>query len=113
MLDTAGYARYLTAPGANFDVAGTTRGFFDTYQLGVNFNAVHLSVNNAGEEAYTQAVSMTPALNINSANNGFPPLLAAPLTLSAVPAINSNSPRNRVYLVAVSWPIYATRPRAR
>jgi prepilin-type N-terminal cleavage/methylation domain-containing protein len=97
MLDTVGYARYVTSPAATFTVAGTSRGIFGTSAPNSNFSQVHLAVNNAGPEAYTQTVSMTPALDIISAANATPGQAA--LQLSAVPVINTNSPRNRVYLV--------------
>lgn len=100
MLQTQGYARYLTAPAASFDVAGTARGIFTSEQVGdPQITGVFLSVNNAWQEAYTRTTSMTPALNITLADTA--PAVAghARLTLSAAPAININSPRNRVYLV--------------
>ena len=100
MLETRGFARYVTPPAASFDVAGTSRGIFSTEQVGdPQITNVFLSVNNAWQEAYTRTTSMTPALNITLADTA--PVVAghARLTLSAVPAINTNSPRNRVYLV--------------
>ena len=95
MLETRGYARYVTPPAASFDVAGTSRGIFGTAQIGDTLNDVHLSVNNAGQEAYTQSVSMTPALDLTLAVNG----VANQARLSGVPLINDDSPRSRVYLV--------------
>jgi MSHA biogenesis protein MshO len=96
MLETMGFARYTSSPALSFTVAGTTQGIFGNYAPDTDFAGVHLSVNNSGAEAYTQAVSMTPAIGVDSEP-------AAPgeatLTLSAVPAINTDSPRSRVYLV--------------
>lgn len=99
LLSAVGYARYLTPHGNTFNVAATTRATFGDYPAGTVFANVHLSVNNAGEEAYTQTNSMTPRL---------PSVATAPLGASGnarvqvspvFPAINWNSPRNRVYLV--------------
>jgi len=100
MLETRGFARYVTPPAASFDVAGTTHGIFSTEQVGdPQITGVFLSVNNAWQEAYTRTTSMTPALDITLANTV--PVVAghARLALSVAPAINTNSPRNRVYLV--------------
>lgn len=97
MLRTDGFARYVTSPAALFTVAGTSRGIFGTSGPDDDFTAVHLSVNNAGQEAYTQTVSMTPALNIVGTANAT--AHQSGLQLSAAPAINTNSPGNRVYLV--------------
>lgn len=101
MLETRGYARYLTAPAASFDVAGTSRGIFDTVQVGdPDIPNVYLSVNNAGQEAYTRTTSMSPALRITFGNTAPAVGGHSRLTLDRVPAINVNSPRNRVYLVS-------------
>jgi MSHA biogenesis protein MshO len=96
MLETMGFARYTSSPAQSFNVAGTARGIFGNYSPDTDFMGVHLSVNNPDEQAYTQTVSMTPAIGIDSV-----PTVPgeATLTLTAVPAINTNSPRNRVYLV--------------
>jgi MSHA biogenesis protein MshO len=99
LLSTIGYARYLTPHGNTFRVAGTTRATFGNYPVGSDFVNVHLSVNNSGEEAYTETASMTPRLSsVTTA-----PLGASGNSVVQVspvfPAINWDSPRNRVYLV--------------
>jgi MSHA biogenesis protein MshO len=99
LLSTIGYARYLTPHGNTFDVAGTTRATFGDYPVGADFVNVHLSVNNSGEEAYTQTTSMTPRLlsvataPLGAAGN------ATVQVSPAFPVINWDSPRSRVYLV--------------
>lgn len=103
MLETRGFARYLTVPPASFDVAGTLRGIFDTEQVGgPQIRDVFLSVNNAGQEAYTRTTSMTPMLDITLSNTAPSVAGNATLTLNPVPATNIDfdSPRNRVYLVS-------------
>jgi hypothetical protein len=101
MLETRGFARYLTPPAASFEVAGTSRGIFDTVQAGdPELTGVFLSVNNAGQEAYTRTTSMTPALDVTVGDTAPAVATHARLTLSGVPVINSDSPRNRVYLVS-------------
>jgi hypothetical protein len=97
MLNTEGYASYVTAPAALFTVAGTTRGVFGDKPPDTDFTGVFLSVNNAGQEAYTRTSSMTPSLDITATANATAG--QADLQLSLVPAININSPGNRVYLV--------------
>jgi MSHA biogenesis protein MshO len=98
MLDTIGHARYSTPAGATFTVAGTANGVFGAYAAGTDFNFVHLAVNNAGQEAYTQTTSMTPRLAlVDTEPNGVAG--EATVQLAAPPGINWNSPRNRVYLV--------------
>jgi hypothetical protein len=97
MLETDGYARYITSPAGSFTVAGTSRGIFGTSTPDDDFVGVHLAVNNAGQEAYSLAGSMTPALNIQGTASAI--ANRSDLVLSLVPAINTNSPGNRVYLV--------------
>lgn len=99
LLSTIGFARYTSAHGSNFTVAGTPRAVFGNYPAGQDFVNVHLSVNNAGEEAYTQATSMTPRL---TAVETEPLGTAGDATIQvvpALPAINWDSPRSRIYLV--------------
>lgn len=97
MLRTDGFARYVTSPAQNFTVAGTARGIWGSSSPDDDFVNVRLAVNNAGQEAYTQTVSMTPMLNIQGTANATAG--HSDLQLSLVPAINTNSPGNRIYLV--------------
>jgi MSHA biogenesis protein MshO len=112
MLNTLGFARYSTPPNtASFTVAGTASGVFGSYAAGATLNGVHLSVNNAGQEAYTQTASMTPTLNnvqlVANATAGEAQVqLAAPQA-----ALNINSPRNRVYLVNVPITYLCNEPQ--
>ncbi|HUQ09281.1 MAG TPA: prepilin-type N-terminal cleavage/methylation domain-containing protein [Steroidobacteraceae bacterium] len=96
LLQTCGYARYTTPPSASFDVVGTASGVFGANC--VNFTNIWLSVNNAGDEAYTQATSMTPRIpDLNPLM--IPQATPGEAKLSLLMPINTNSPRNRIYLV--------------
>ena len=112
MLNTVGFARYSQPPNtANFLVAGTTSGVFGTYVPGNTLNRVHLSVNNAGQGAYTQTVSMTPQLNnVQLVANGTAGEAQVQLAV-AQPGLNINSPRNRVYLVDVPITYLCNEPQ--
>lgn len=102
MLNTVGFARYAAPPNtASFVVAGTASSVFGPYVAGDTLNRIHLAVNNAGQEAYTQTLSMTPQLNnVQLAPNGVAG--EAQVQLVAPQAgLNTNSPRSRVYLVDV------------
>lgn len=94
MLQTCGYARYAAPPSSNFLVAGTASGVFGGCGA---LNGVHLSVNNPGAVAYTQTVSMTPAIDVTLIPAATPG--EATVQLAAPPLINTNSPRSRVYVV--------------
>jgi MSHA biogenesis protein MshO len=94
LLQTCGYARYSAPPASSFDVVGTAGGVFGNC---VDFTQVHLSVNNALEEAYTQTTSMTPPVDVTLTPKPTPG--EATVSLAAPPAINTNSPRSRIYLV--------------
>lgn len=96
MLQTCGYARYAAPPSASFPVAGTASGVFGACGA---LTRVHLSVNNAGAEAYTQTVSMTPEVDVTLIAGGSPG--EATVQLAAPPLINTNSPRSRVYVVTM------------
>jgi MSHA biogenesis protein MshO len=94
LLRTCGYARYSTPPGALFDATGTAAGVFGNCAV---FDNVHLAVNNAGQEAYTQTLSMTPPVQLTLIAGATPG--EAQVQVVPAPVVNSNSPRSRVYLV--------------
>jgi MSHA biogenesis protein MshO len=102
MLNTIGFARYSDPPNtASFVVAGTANGVFGPYVAGDTLNGVRLSVNNAGQEAYTQTQSMTPILNnVRLVANGTVGEAQVQLPVAQA-GLNTNSLGNRVYLVDV------------
>ncbi len=112
MLNTVGFARYSAPPNtASFVVAGTASGVIGNYAPGTTLNQVHLSVNNAAQEAYTQTVSMTPLLNnVVLAANGTAGEAQMQLPVAQA-GLNTNSPRSRVYLVDVPITYLCNEPQ--
>jgi MSHA biogenesis protein MshO len=106
MLPVVDVARYMTAPGASFIVAGTAAGAFSGVFRGVTLpfdssaaaTPYYLSVN-AGVNPYTTAaVLTTSATRIRVTANATAG--EGTVTLTPAPALTPGSPKHRVFLLS-------------